>query len=227
VSKGKGLTVRAQIALVATGGVLVLALGWFVLLGPKQQHIGDLHKQTVATQAQITEDLARAAEARGSSATPTIKTADVYKLNKAMPEKTDMPDLLLELDQTAKAAGVRLDSIGFGPPAPSSDGTYSSIQISLLAKGDFYSLTDLLYRLRNLVYVRDGSLQAAGRIFSVGVFALSPAQKGLSAQITVDTYLYGSANASATAPGAVAPTTTTPTTTTTSSSGPTAAGATP
>jgi len=227
VTRSKGLPQRAQIALVVTGGVLVLALAWLVLLGPKQRHISALHSQESATRAQITEDLARAALARGATGAPTIKTADVYKLNKAMPSTTDMPDLLLELDQTAQAAGVSLDSMGFGPPAPSADGTYSSIQITVQAKGNFYALTDFLYRLRNLVYVRDGALQASGRIFSVGVFALSPAQRNLSAQITLDTYLYGSDIGTTTpaAPGTTTPATTT--TTTTSSSGPSAAGATP
>lgn len=229
MSRGKGLTQRAQIALIAVAGVLVLALGWLVLLGPKQKHISDLRSQEVSTRAQITQDIARAADARGSSGATTIKTADVYKLNKAMPSETDMPDLLLELDQTSKAAGVSIDSLGFGPPAASADGTYSAIQITVLAKGNFYTLTDFLYRLRNLVYVSNGALQASGRIFSVGVFALSPAQNNLSAQITLDTYLYGSSNSgTATTPAAPGATTTTPaTTTTTASSGPTAVGATP
>jgi Tfp pilus assembly protein PilO len=226
VTRGNGLPQRAQIALVVTGGVLLLALGWLVLLGPKQRHVSDLHKQEQATRAQITADIARAAEARGARGVPTIKTADVYKLNKAMPSSADMPDLLIELDQTAKDAGVGLDSLGFGPPAASADGTYSSIQITVLAKGNFYALTDFLYRLRNLVYVSNGALQASGRIFSVGVFALTPAQKNLSAQITLDTYLYGSSSSGTATPGTT--TTTTPaTTTTTSSSGPSAAGATP
>ena len=226
MTKGKGLPVRAQVALIATGGVVLLALGWLALIGPKQHKISDLRSQEAATQTQIADNLARASESRGGSSQQTIKTADVYKLNKAMPTVTDMPDLLLELDQTAQDAGVTLDSIGFGPPAPSADGTYTSIQISLQAKGNFFSLTDLLYRLRNLVYVRDGALQASGRIFSVGTFALSPAQTGLSAAITLDTYLYGSTNAATpAAPGTPTPPTTTTAPTTTTPAGPSAAGA--
>jgi len=232
VTRGKGLTLRAQIALVAVGGVVVLALSWLVMFGPKQRHISDLRSQEAAVQAQITDDLARSAHGHGSNS-GTIKTADVYKLNKAMPSTIDMPDLLLQLDQTAKASGVSIDSLGFGPPAPSTDGTYSSIQITVQAEGNFYTLTDFLYRLRSLVYVSNGALQASGRIFSVGVFAVTPAQKSLSAQITLDTYDYGSSITGGTATSAAPATTTTTTTTTpattttTSSSGPTAAGATP
>ena len=221
MSRGKGIPQRAQIALAVVAGLLVLALGWLVLVGPKQRQIADLKKQQSAARAQIAEDLARAAEASGTSNAPTVKTADVYKLNKAMPAKTDMPDLLLELDQTAAASGVTLDAITFGQPAPSADGTYSSVGITVQATGNFYTLTDLLYRLRNMVYVRDGALQASGRIFSVGTFTVTPDKGDLSAQITLDTYLYGSTNSLPTTPAA--PTTTT--STTTSSSGPSAAGA--
>jgi len=227
VTRGKGLPLRAQIALVGVGGVVILALSWLLLFEPKQRHISDLRSQAAAVQTQITEDLARAAHPQGSNGATAVKTADVYKLDKAMPSETDMPDLLLELDQTAKASGVTIDSLGFGQPAPSTDGTYSSIPITVQANGNFYTLTDFLYRLRSLVYVSNGALQASGRIFSVGVFAVTPAQKSLSAQITLDTYLYGSSLSGAAAPATPGTTTTTTaTTTTTPSSGPTAAGAT-
>ncbi len=73
-----------------------------------------------------------------------------------MPSILDMPDLLLELDQTASAAGVSLTSIA--PTAPATDPAgYSTVKVALNATGNFYSLTDLLYRLRNLVYVRERS----------------------------------------------------------------------
>jgi Tfp pilus assembly protein PilO len=217
----------AQFALVGVGTVLVLLMGWMILLGPKQKQISNLNAQTAQVNQQIADDLTRTATARNSSGAPTIKVADVYKLTTAMPSIPDMPDLLLELDQTAKAAGVSLDSISPGQPAPTTNG-YSTIAVSLAATGNFYTLTDLLYRLRNLVYVRSGALQANGRIFDIGMVSLTPSDTSISAQITLTTYVYGSTASSPTAPGAITSTTTsTSTTTTTSSTGPSAAGATP
>ena len=97
------------------------------------------------------------------------------------------------------------------------------LPITLTVAGNFYTVTDLLYRLRNLVYVRSGALQANGRLFSVNSVVLSPSNgKTIAATIAVDTYVYGGTTVAA-------PSTTTPSTTTTStpSSGPSAAGATP
>jgi Tfp pilus assembly protein PilO len=216
---------NALVIVVAICGVLVLALGWLVLLGPKQKRIADLGQQTAIVRQQMADDLARAATARDATGAPTIKTADIYKLETAMPSIVDMPDLLLELDQTAKAAGVSLQSLQ--PSAVKDSGLgYATEHISLSADGNFYTLTDFIYRLRNLVYVRGGALEANGRIFTVDSVAVTPADSQLGAQIELDTYVYGAASGSATSSSTVTTTSTT-TTTTTSSSGPSAAGATP
>jgi type IV pilus assembly protein PilO len=216
-------------ALVGVGALVAVLAGWTILLGPKQHTIGSLRSQTSAVQQQIAADLSRAADARNGSGAPTIKVADIYKLQTAMPSATDMPDLLLELNQTAKAAGVQLQSIQPSTPAAgSSTGPYTTVPISLTATGNFYSLTDLLYRLRNLVYVSSGALEANGRIFDVNSVSLSTQSGVVTAEISLDTYVYGGGTSSAVAP-TTAPTDTTDTTTTTSdsSSGPTAAGTTP
>jgi Tfp pilus assembly protein PilO len=229
VKKNVNLQKHALVIVVAICGVLVLALGWLVLLGPKQKQVADLRAQTAAVQQQISDDLTRASTARSATGAPTIKTADIYKLETAMPSITDMPDLLLELDQTTKAAGVSLGSIQ--PSALTDTGFgYSTEHITLSADGNFYTLTDLLYRLRNLVYVRGGALEANGRIFNIDSVAISPNGNLLSAQIELDTYVYGSVAGSSTSTSTATSTTATATgatTTTSSSSGPSAAGATP
>jgi Tfp pilus assembly protein PilO len=224
VSLSLKLPKPAQFALVGVGAALVLLMGWMILLGPKQKQISNLNAQTAQVRQQIADDLTRASTARGASSTPAIKVADVYKLQTAMPSIPDIPDLLLELDQTANSAGVGLDSLSPGQPTATTSG-YSTIAISLSATGNFYSLTDFIYRLRNLVYVRSGALQANGRIFTVNSVALAPAGDVVTAQIGLTTYVYGSTSSAGTAtPGAP---TATDSTTPSSSSGPQAAGVTP
>lgn len=218
----------AQFALVAVGALVVLLVGWMALLGPKQKQISDMKTQAALVQQQIADDLARASTVRGASSTPTIKVADFYKLQTAMPSTADMPDLLLELDQQAKAAGVSIQSI-----APSTTATaaapgtaYTPLDVTLAVSGNFYALTDLLYRLRNLVYVRNGALEPNGRIFAVNSVSMTPGQREITAQVALTTYVYsGGSSSTSTAPTGT--TTTTTTATTTSSTGPSAAGATP
>lgn len=233
VNLNLNLQKNGLVVLVAVGAVAILAIGWFALLSPKQKQIDSLKQQTAAVQQQITDDIARAATARSATSAPQIKTADIYKLETAMPSAVDMPDLLLELDQTAKAAGVSIQSIAPSPSLIDTGNGYGAEHIVLAANGNFYTLTDLLYRLRNMVYGRGGALESNGRIFNIDSVTITPLGSALTANITLDTFVYG-AVASAT-PGVAAPastdttatTTTTTTTTSTPSSGPTAAGATP
>lgn len=227
VSLRLGFPKPAQFALVGVGALLVVLVGWMVLLGPKQKQVSNLNSQTAAVNQQIADDLTRASTARGAESTPTLKVADVYKLTTAMPSIVDMPDLLLELDQTASAAGVTLNSIAPSAPATDPTGGFSTVEVDVNVTGNFYSLTDLLYRLRNLVYVRSGALQANGRIFTVNSINLTPSQNVVTAAMVLTTYVYGAAPATSATPAAPETTSTGTTTTPSSSSGPTAAGATP
>ena len=154
--------------------------------------------------------------------------ADVYRLAKAMPNKTDMPDLVLELSQLARDTGIRFDSISPQPVAPV--GSYSVLPISVTFNGNFYNLADFLYRLRSLVTVHAGRLDATGRLFAVDTLSFNESD----AQVPADP---GHARhrrvrlrrrAGPRSPSATPPTTTTTTTRlrpTTATSGASATGA--
>jgi type IV pilus assembly protein PilO len=224
----------AVIGGIVGAGLLVLAIGWFGLIAPQNHKASSLNKQTAGVQAQIAENLAQLAASKNVAAVPKIRVADVYKLAKAMPSTTDMPDILIQLNQVAQDAGVQLQDISPSPATPDPATGQQSLQVTLSVVGDFYSVTDLLYRLRNFVYVRHGALEASGRLFSIDNVSFAPSGgHQLNANIQMHTYVYGAPAGAAAAPAAVPATTTdttstsTDTTTTTtpaSSSGPSAAG---
>jgi type IV pilus assembly protein PilO len=230
----KPLPKGAVPALIVVGGLLALFVGWKVVVSPVKKHIAAIEAETQSTQQQIADRIAQSHAATTATAAPQIHVADIYRIAKAMPSITDMPDILLELDQTALASGVSLQSISPGTPAAGTAG-YSTIPLSLNATGDFYQITDLLYRLRNLVAVRNGALDASGRLFSVNSVSLSPTgARELNASVSLDTYVYGavSTTGAAQAPATTSTTSTTSTTTsatttTPSSTGTAAAGAQP
>ena len=120
-------------------------------------------------------------------------------------------------------------SVGGGTPS----GSYETDRIHLLFNGDFYGLSDFLYRLRNLVTVHDGKLEASGRLFNADTVTfnvLADAFPRISAELFVNAYVYGAAPPPPPAPTTTDGTTTSPTTTTTDTAPPagaTAAGATP
>jgi len=209
---------------VVVGAILVVALaGWFLLIRPQGAKVTDLKRQATDVEQRIQAYHQQVAAARSA---PKIEVADVYRLAKAMPSKTDMPDLVLELSQLARDTGIRFDSIS--PQAALAVGSYQVLPITVTFNGNFYNLSDFLYRLRSLVTVHGGRLDATGRLFSVDTltFNESPLKfPQIQATLVIDAFVYG---AGAPVPTAVpTPTTTsTTTTTTTTESAPSGASAT-
>jgi type IV pilus assembly protein PilO len=208
----KQLPFPALIAIIVGSVLLVGFMGWFLLVRPQGGKLADLKQQTADMQQKIDAYNQQVAAARSA---PKIEVADVYRLAKAMPDRTDMPDLVLELSQLARDTGIRFDSIA--PQPLVSLGAYQVIPIAVTFNGNFYNLADFLYRLRSLVSVHGGRLDATGRLFSVDTltFNESPLRfPQIQASLTIDAFVYG-AGASTPAPVAPAPTTTETTTTTT------------
>ena len=204
--RGRKLSRHAAVALIVGGDLLLLICGWVLLVSPQRSTA-----QSIARSAQATEVQIEQVKAPPKSATPLtqpkqpeIRTAYLYKLSKAMPTTTDMPNVLLELSQTVRASGVELSSISPTPTDPATGIT----SITLSVSGDFYSLTDLLYRLRSLVAVRNGALDVTGRLFSIKSVGFSPGGTGksLDASIQLNTFTFGAAAQAAGATAAPAPT---------------------
>ena len=222
--KLKALDMRVQIAGVALAIILVAVGGYMFLVSPQKAEVTKIHTQVVAEQGAIVQ---RRAELRAGLHPPTIETADLYRLARAMPDRQDMPGIILTLNEVASEAGIQFTLLE--PGAPVLNGSYEESRIHLQFTSDFYSLSDFLYRLRSLVVVHDGKLEATGRLFNVDQLAFTVDGKSfpqISADLFVDAFVYGNG----TPPTTPAPPTTTPATTSTDSSLPsdaTAAGATP
>jgi hypothetical protein len=212
--RGKKIPKVTAIALIVGGDLVLLVLGWFLLVSPQRATAKSNAQATQATLVQIDQVKLAATKAVVpvvQPKQPEIQTAYLYKLSKAMPLTTDMPNLLLELNQVVRSAGVQLSSIA---PAPT-DATTGATLITLSVSGDFYSVTDLLYRLRTLVAVRNGGLEVSGRLFSITSVGLTPSGTGriLNASVTLDAFTFGAAAQAAGAAVTPAPADTTATST--------------
>jgi type IV pilus assembly protein PilO len=226
VKQLKGLPQNALIGMIV-GGVLLFGLVvWFLLVHPQGGKLNTLKSESASVQEKIDAYNQQVVAARS---TPKIEVADVYRLAKAMPAKTDMPDLVLELSQLARDTGIRFDSISPQPLA--AVGSYSVLPISVTFNGNFYNLADFLYRLRSLVTVHAGRLDATGRLFAVDTLSFNESDlkfPQIQASLVIDAFVYAAAPAAApaaTPPPATATTTTTSETTTTDTSAGTASAA--
>ncbi|MEK6275999.1 MAG: type 4a pilus biogenesis protein PilO [Actinomycetota bacterium] len=200
------------IAGVVVGLIVYGLVGYFLLVSPQRGKAADLKRETETAQQQIDQYRVLAAQAQ---ATPPIRVAELFRLTKAMPDSVDMAGLILELSHVARESGIQFESITPQGAAPVSG--YSAVPIALEFDGNYYELSDFLFRLRNLVRVEGGRLDAQGRLFvvdSIG-FGESPHSfPQIKATLTVKAFVFGDISVTA-APTTEAPTTTTTTTATT------------
>jgi Tfp pilus assembly protein PilO len=218
------LDMRLQIGGVVVGLLALTVAVYMFVVSPEGAKASKLQTQIDATQSQIYQ---RQIDLKAAGRRPTIKVADLFKLSRAMPDRPDMPGIILTLSQVARESGISFDLIEptVGTTADTTGG-FQTQRIHLLFNGDFYGLSDFLYRLRSLVAVRDGELAAAGRLFNTDTVTFNVQQNKfpkISAELYVNAYVYEPAAPAATTTTTTpdsGTTTTTPTTTTTDTSTP-------
>jgi Tfp pilus assembly protein PilO len=209
--------VKKQVPLtpvLALGLLIVAAVVYLGLISPKQARSAELDEQIAELESKI-----KVATRPASTEKPRVEinVADIFRLAKAMPDREDMPGIILELNSIALSTGIKFVSIQPGTPA--SRGSYNAIPVTLTFEGNYYDLTDFLYRLRNLVTVRDGVLEASGRLYTLDALDMQEGEGGfpkILATLTVSAYSFGSLPA---APGTTPPPTGTTQTTTGTTTG--------
>ena len=215
----KKTPVAIKLAVVLAGLIVLAAAGYFLLIGPKKSEANSLSQDITRLDQQISDARAQATQAAGLS---KILVANYYKLQTAMPNEPKVDELSLQLYSVAKATGIRFDSIQPGTVVDAS--TYQVIPVTLIFQGNFYDLSDFLYRLQSLVLVENHKLSAKGRLFTVDEVSFAEGEGGfpkIAATLQVDAYVFGhpvATAASASASTASTSTTSTTSTTTTSSS---------
>ena len=176
--------------------ILILAgVAYMVVIRPKRAEAGRLDEQIAEMQMKVT---AAQLASRPQQQATAIKVADVFEVSKAMPDTDDMPGIILDLNSVAEATGIKFVSIQ--PSAATPKTGYSAIGITLSFEGNYFDLTDFLFRLRNLVTVRDGRLSSSGRLFTLDTLSMKEGKDGfpsINAGLTVSAYVYGAPDPSA------------------------------
>ncbi|TML44821.1 MAG: hypothetical protein E6G19_07120 [Actinobacteria bacterium] len=226
----KKLPQSVQIAIAVAALLFVAVAGYFVLVKPQKGKATDLSTEIAAQDQQISEARALLAQAKHAQ---KVRVADLFRLTKAMPDQPDEAGIVLELSNVARQSGISFDSMALqGSTAVSG---YQVVPINVVFEGNFFQLTDFLFRLRNLVDVRRGALAADGRLFTVDTISFEEGQlqfPQIRATLLIDAYIYGtgstvSAPPQTTTPATTTGATTTPATTTTGATTPTTTTTTP
>lgn len=200
------LSPNAVTALIGLGLVLIVVSGYLMLIAPQRSKAAKLRQDAVKVEQQIAANRAAAAAPRPKPKPVHFEVGTLFQLVKAMPSRSDVPGLLLQIDQTASDAHVKLTSFSPGGAGVTSGPSFQPVPFSVTVGGTFFAVTDFLARLRGLVQVEHGRLDAVGRLIAVnGVNLNSAGGGGVAATVQLEAYVYtGSASAAPPAAGASA-----------------------
>lgn len=222
------MSLRERAILGCVGITVVVALLWFAVLAPKRHEAADLSASV--TQAEEARSAAVANAVSGDAAKASYRRdyATVARLGKAVPTQTDVPSLVYQLENVARAAKVDMRAIsGESPsaaapaatPETTAPGGVAPMAVVFTLEGSYFGVRRALDAIGRLSRVKGKQVSVSGRLLTIDTIKISPGRKDLpqiKAEITAKAYvarmpaLPGSA-ASAAVPAAPAtPATTAP-----------------
>jgi Tfp pilus assembly protein PilO len=183
------LSPRALTILAVCAVLVYTAVVWFMLVSPKRADAAAARADVADAELRLSTAQAAASRPRDSGA----PVADVFRLAKAMPSSADQPGLVLELAKLAKASGVTLQTITPQEPIIGVGGP-TLIPIDVAVGGSYFEIARFLMRTRTLVTVRNGKINATGRLFVVQSVDLTESDTEqfpkLNATIALNAYVY-------------------------------------
>ena len=183
--------------------LIVAAVAYMILIKPKREENAKLDREIAA----LERKLAATPAAKPTQRKSKVDVSELFRLAKTIPDQEDMPGIILELDSLASSAGVRFMSIK-PAEASASSGSPRALPVSVVVDGNYYDVTDFLFRVRNLVSVHEGKLDVDGRLYSLDAIDLHESRRGfprIEAALTLSAYVSESA-ASGAAPATPTPT---------------------
>lgn len=133
--------------------ILLLVVGYyFLVFGPLRSEFTQKSEELESKEQQLQQLQQQVAELeRVARNAPEIER-QLLELSKRIPSQTEIPTLVVQVEEVARAAGVTQLSIEPGAPEPPPEGgDFSTVPITMSFEGTYGQLQDFLGRLLNLV----------------------------------------------------------------------------
>lgn len=111
-------SIRTWSAGTAVAAVLLLIAGWFLMISPQRSEAADLRDQVAAQQTRNDQIALKTKQLQAQFASLPERQAQLAEIKQQMPDNPALPSLIRDLSSFAESAGVTLDSVAPGAPAP-------------------------------------------------------------------------------------------------------------
>lgn len=134
----------AGVALVA-----ILAVAWFLLISPLRADISETNAAITEQQEKLSQAQAKLAKAQTTRAEGQKNQARLMELAKMVPQSTQVPSLLVQIQDLADQSGV--DFLSVSPGDPTEAAGFQIVPLTLSFEGTYFDLSDFSYRVEQLV----------------------------------------------------------------------------
>jgi len=144
------LSARNRLFLTVGGLALALiALSLFVIV-PQLTKLATLDDEIAQAQSEVEMQRTLLEQRQTMKDEAAATSAELIKLGTVMPNSPELPDLIIDLQDTAYASGVKLFAVVPQAPVLNEDSTYTIIALDLVVNGTWADTVDFLQRLQRL-----------------------------------------------------------------------------
>jgi hypothetical protein len=173
------MTKRDQILLAVIGVIVILGGFFWFVVKPARSELGTQKDALSAVQNETNDLRDTISRMSATDKGESQRTAERLRLSKALPETTETPGVVVQLQRLADRANVELTSIK--TDAFSDYGSIRGTEFEVKVSGRFFDVDDFLYRLHRQVAVDEKDRPiVGGRLFATTSVDLSLQQDGSS-----------------------------------------------
>ncbi|MGB4860282.1 MAG: type 4a pilus biogenesis protein PilO [Dokdonella sp.] len=129
---------------------LLMALGWYLMVQPKQEELEGLVNNEQTLRAKFVEKQGRAANLEALTEQLDNMQKMLRELLRQLPNKTQMPDLLVDISQTALGSGITTEIFQPGPEQVRPEDYYAEKPIALKLRGSYHQFGNFISGVASL-----------------------------------------------------------------------------
>jgi len=158
---------RLRYILIGFGILAVALVIFFLLLNPMRADISELETQKQDEEAKIGQLTVQLKTYENLRDAGKRNQGRILELAKMMPDRSEIPSLIIQVQYLADQAGIDVIQITPGQPLGSENIAYQTMTFSLTFTGTFYDVVDFMDRAENMV-------GGPGRLLTVKNVSLAP-----------------------------------------------------
>lgn len=180
---------QAQLGFAALVALLIVGLWWWLFIRDKQDELEGLERQETELRSEYETKQGRAANLEALQLQLAQMEQQLQQMLRQLPSKTEMPDLIVDISQTALATGITNELFQPGPEQPKE--FYAEKPIALRMVGSYHQFGGFVSGVASLPRVvimtmHDIQLKPRGDKKDGGITVNAP----LELAGTVKTYRY-------------------------------------